>query len=103
MSSSAPVVLISIPHGGSAGNVLRTGLVSRLLASPLAPALVIASPLVEDSTFIREFEHPRVRFESLPPHQPSGLEGRLFSLIQAAYIDSGVTESVKIRVVGGSA
>ena len=33
MTSSAPVVLLSIPHGGSAGNVLRTGLVNRLLAS----------------------------------------------------------------------
>lgn len=97
MSASAPVVLISIPHGGSAGNVLRTGLVNRLLASPLAPVLVIASPLVEDAAFIREFEHARVRFEPLPPHRPSGLEGRLFALIQAAYIDSGVTESVKIR------
>jgi len=97
VSSSAPVVLISIPHGGSAGNVLRTGLVNRLLASPLAPLLVIASPLVDDAAFIREFEHPRVRFEPLPPHKPSGLEGRLFALIQAAYIDSGVTESVKIR------
>jgi hypothetical protein len=97
VSASAPVVLISIPHGGSAGNVLRTGLVNRLLASPLAPVLVIASPLVEDAAFIREFEHARVRFEPLPPHRPSGLEGRLFALIQAAYIDSGVTESVKIR------
>jgi len=95
--STAPVVLVSIPHGGAAGNVLRTGLVSRLLASPLAPVLVIVSPLVEDAAFIREFEHPRVRFEPLPRHTPAGLEGRLFALVQAAYIDSGVTESVKIR------
>ena len=95
--SSAPVVLMSIPHGGSAGNVLRTGLVNRLLASAAAPIVVIASPLVEDGAFVREFEHARVRFEPLPPHRPAGLEGRLFALVQAAYIDSGVTESVKIR------
>jgi hypothetical protein len=97
MTSSAPVVLLSIPHGGSAGNVLRTGLVNRLLASAAAPVVVIASPLVEDGAFAREFEHPRVRFEQLPPHRPAGLEARLFALVQAAYIDSGVTESVKIR------
>ena len=97
MTSSAPVVFLSIPHGGSAGNVLRTGLVTRLLASAAAPVVVIISPLVEDAAFVREFEHARVRFEPLPPHVPAGLEGRLFALIQAAYIDSGVTESVKIR------
>jgi hypothetical protein len=90
-------VFLSIPHGGSAGNVLRTGLVSRLLASASAPLVVIISPLVEDAAFVREFEHARVRFEPLPPHRPAGLEGRLFALVQAAYIDSGVTESVQIR------
>ncbi len=97
MTSAKPVVLLSIPHGGSAGNVLRTGLVTRLLASAEAPVLVIISPLVEDAAFVREFDHSRVRFEPLPPHRPSGLEARLFALVQAAYIDSGVTESVKIR------
>jgi hypothetical protein len=90
-------VFLSIPHGGSAGNVLRTGLVNRLLASASAPVVVIISPLVADAAFVREFEHARVRFEALPPHRPAGLEGRLFALVQAAYIDSAVTESVKIR------
>lgn len=97
MSPAAPVVLLSIPHGGSAGNVLRTGLVGRVLASPAAPELVIVSPLVRDAAFVREFEHARVRFEDLPPHRPAGLEARLLALVQAAYVDSGVTESVKIR------
>jgi hypothetical protein len=71
--------------------------VNRLLASAAAPVVVIISPLVEDAAFVREFEQARVRFEPLPPHTPAGLEGRLFALVQAAYIDSGVTESVKIR------
>jgi hypothetical protein len=97
VTSTPPVVLISIPHGGSAGNVLRTGLVGRLLDSPASPRIVIASPLVKDPAFVREFEHGRVSFEDLPPHRPAGLEGRLLALVQAAYIDSGVTESVKIR------
>jgi hypothetical protein len=97
MMSGAPVVLVSIPHGGSAGNVLRTGLVARLLQSPIAPEVVIVSPLVKDAAFVREFEHARVRFEDLPAHRPAGLEGRLLALVQAAYIDSGITESVRIR------
>ena len=95
--ADAPVVLVSIPHGGAAGNVLRTGLVERLLASAAAPTVVIVSPLVNDAAFVREFDHPRVRFEDLPAHRPAGLEGRLLALIQAGYIDSGVTESVRIR------
>jgi hypothetical protein len=97
MTAAAPTVLLSIPHGGSAGNVLRTGLVGRLLDAPAAPELVIVSPLVKDPAFVREFEHRRVRFEDLPPHRPAGLEGRILALVQAAYIDSGVTESVKSR------
>jgi len=97
VTASAPVVLLSIPHGGAAGNILRTGLVNRLLGSAAAPQMVILSPLVQDPAFVREFEHARVRFEPLPPHRPAGIEARLFALVQAAYIDSGVTESVKIR------
>lgn len=92
-----PVVLVSIPHGGAAGNVLRTGVVSRLLGSAAAPEIVIVSPLVNDAAFVREFAHARVRFEDLPPHRPAGLEGRLLALVQAGYLDSGVTESVRIR------
>jgi hypothetical protein len=97
VSTPAPVVFISAPHGGAVGNVLRAGLVPRLLSAPEAPEIVLLSPLVKDPAFLREFEHPRVHFEELPAHRPAGLEARLLALVQAAYIDSGVTESVKIR------
>jgi len=90
-------LLISIPHGGSAGNVLRSGIVARVLdAHPQAEA-VIVSPLSRDGTFVREFRRERVSFEDLPPHRPAGLEARLLALAQAAYLDSAITESVRIR------
>jgi hypothetical protein len=92
-----PVVLVSIPHGGAAGNVLRTGLVQRLLDTPESPDVVVISPLVKDAAFVAEFGHPRVHFVDLPPHRPAGLEARLMALVQAGYIGSGVTESVRIR------
>jgi hypothetical protein len=92
-----PIVFVSVPHGGAAGNVLRTGLIRRLLDARDAPEIVLISPLVKDPAFVREFEHSRVRFEDLPPHRPAGLEGRLMALIQAGYVGSGVTESVRIR------
>src|SRR5205085_12247163 len=86
--------------GVSAGNILRGGLVDRLLESrPGSDAVevVIISPLVKDPAFVQEFQRPRVTFEDMPPHMPAGLEGRLMALIQAGYLDSGVSESVKIR------
>lgn len=92
-----PVVFLSVPHGGAAGNILRTGLIDRLLAAHRDAEVVLLSPLVKDTSFVEEFSRPRVRFEDLPPHRPAGLEGRMMALIQASYIDSGVTASVKIR------
>ena len=91
------VVFVSIPNGGSAGSVLRTGLIDRLLDADASNEVVLISPLVNDPVFVREFEHHRVRFENLPPHRPAGLEARLMALVQSAYIGSGVTESVRIR------
>src|SRR5215467_7107749 len=90
-------VLVSIPSGITAGTILRGGLVDRLLAAHDGVEVVIASPLVRDAAFAREFERPRVTLEDLPPHQLEGLEARLMALIQAGYLDSAVTESVKIR------
>src|SRR5215471_17616979 len=94
-------IIVSVPHGASAGNMLRHGLLPRLLARDgnRAPGIrvVIASPLSRDAAFVSEFQHERVVFEDLPAHQPSGTEARLQSLMQAAYLDSGVTESVRIR------
>jgi len=97
MAHPDPIVLLSVPNGGSAGNVLRTGLVQRLLDTDPSVQVVLVSPLVNDPAFVREFDHGRVRLEVLPAHRPAGLESRLMSLIQAGYIDSGVTESVRIR------
>ena len=90
-------VFVSIPSGVSAGNILRGGLVDRLLDANRDVEVVIVSPLVKDAAFVQEFTRPRVTFEDLPPHVPAGLEGRLMALIQAGYLDSGVSESVKIR------
>ena len=81
--ADTPVVFVSIPHGGAAGNVLRAGLLGRLLGAHEQPDVVVLSPMVNDAAFVREFERPRVRFEDLPPHRPAGLEGRLMALVQA--------------------
>ena len=57
-----PTVLLSIPHGGNAGNVLRTGLVRHLLGAVADVRIVLASPLVKDQAFVAEFAHPRIVF-----------------------------------------
>ena len=46
---------------------------------------------------MREVAHPRVTVEDLPAHTPAGLEARLLALMQASYLDSAITESVRIR------
>ena len=97
MSESTTTVVVSVPHGGAAGNMLRTGVVSRVLDSYPTVRVVLVSPLVKDAGFAKEFTHPRIVLEDLPTHQPMGLEARLMALVQAGYLDSGVTESVKIR------
>ena len=92
-----PRILLSVPNGASAGSVLRTGLVQRLLDANPSTEVVLVSPLVKDPAFAREFTNPRVVLEDLPPHAPAGLEGRLVALMQASYLASNATESVKIR------
>lgn len=90
-------VLVSIPHGGSAGNVLRTGLVRRLLDAGDDIRVVLLSPLIKDPAFTTEFAHPRLVFGDLAAHRPHGLEARLLAFVQAGYLSSDVTESVRIR------
>ena len=90
-------ILISVPHGAAAGNMLRTGVVRRVLEADVDVRVVVLSPMASDATFVAELAHPRVSIEPLAPHQPRGLEARLVALMQAAYIDSGITESVRIR------
>lgn len=77
--------------------MLRTGILSQVLDALPSLQVVVLSPLVQDASFVREFSHPRVTFDDLPPHRPAGLEARLIALMQACYLESGVTSSVKIR------
>jgi hypothetical protein len=92
-----PVVIVSVPHGAAAGNLLRTGVVTRLLEGDARTRVVMLSPMAGDTEFVREVSHPRVTVEDLPSHRPAGLEARLLGLMQAGYLDSGATESVRIR------
>ena len=97
MTDAPSNVLVSVPHGGAAGNILRTGILSRVLDADRSLHVVMISPLVNDAGFVREFTHPRISFAELPSHRPEGLEARLMALVQAGYLESGITASVKIR------
>ncbi len=99
MTQSARHVLVSVPHGTSAGNMLRSGaLLDRMLESDSALHIVLLSPMAKDPQFVREFERPRVALLDQPPHQPMGLEARLLAIVQASYLSKGQTESVRIRL-----
>lgn len=77
--------------------MLRSGIVGRLLDADPSVEIVLATPLAQDAAFVAEFGRSRITFEPLSPHRPHGVEARLQALVQAAYIDSGMTESVRIR------
>ena len=91
------MILFSVPHGAAAGNIVRTGIIGRVLAAEPSLQAVILSPMADDDAFVKEVAHPRVTVETLPAHRPEGLEARLLALMQAGYLESGVTESVRIR------
>lgn len=91
------MILFSVPHGAAAGNIVRTGIIRRVLESEPPVHAVILSPMAADETFVNEVAHPRVTVDTLPPHRPAGLEARLLALMQAGYLESGITESVRIR------
>ncbi len=95
----AGTVFLSVPHGTSAGNMLRAGgLLDRLLATDGARRVVLLSPMSRDEAFVREFSRDRVAFVDLPGHTPQGLEARLLAIVQASYLSRGQTESVRIRL-----
>jgi hypothetical protein len=99
MTTDARHVFISVPHGTSAGNMLRSGgLLDRVLESDPSLHVVLLSPMSKDPQFVREFERPRVTFGDEPAHVPAGLEARLLAIVQASYLSQGQTESVRIRL-----
>jgi hypothetical protein len=98
MSQAGHSVFVSVPHGTSAGNMLRAGgLLDRLQEFDPSLRIVLLSPLVHDPAFVREFARQGVTLADLPAHRPSGLEARLLALVQASYLGRGQTESVRIR------
>jgi hypothetical protein len=101
VSANGPCLLWSVPNGSSAGNMLRSGVLARILDDPRAARVVVASPLSADPAFTTEFAHPRVQFEPLPPHVPAGLEARLLGIIQARYLEGRKTETLRIKLGAG--
>jgi len=92
-----PCLLWSIPHGATAGNILRTGVLAAVLDAVPDLRVVLLSPLSADPAFTREFSHPRVGFEVLAPHVPAGFEGTLFGVLQARYLQMCKTDTLRIR------
>jgi hypothetical protein len=92
-------IFVSVPHGTSAGNMLRAGgLLTRVLEADRSLRVVLLSPMARDAAFVREFSHERVEIVDLPGHTPLGLEARLLAIVQASYLSRGQTESVRIRL-----
>lgn len=93
-------VFVSVPHGTSAGNMLRAGgLLDRLREFDPKLQVVLFSRMSRDAAFVKEFEAPGVVILDQPPHKPAGLEAIFQTLIQASFLGRGRTESVRIRML----
>ena len=93
-------VFVSIPHGTSAGNMLRAGgLLDRIREFDSGLQIVLLSRMSRDAAFVKEFEAPGVVILDQPPHGPAGLEAILQTFIQASFLGRGRTESVRIRML----
>jgi hypothetical protein len=92
-------IFISVPHGTSAGNMLRAGgLLDRVLEADPGLNVVLLSPMARDAAFVQEFSRERVQMVDQPAHQATGIEARLNAIVQASYLSQGQTESVRIRL-----
>jgi hypothetical protein len=99
LADTGSSIFISVPHGTSAGNMLRSGgLLDRVLDADRAANVVLLSPMSRDAAFVNEFRRDRVQFVDQPAHVPQGLEARLLAIVQASYLRRGQTESVRIRL-----
>lgn len=97
-------VFVSVPHGTSAGNMLRAGgLLDRLQEFDPTLQIILLSPMARDAAFVKEFERPGVTVIDQPAHVPSGLEAKLLTLVQASFLSRGRTESVRIRMMEAQA
>lgn len=56
-------ILLSLPYGMSARNMLRSGVYKTLREEA---EVVVLSPLAQDTGFVQEFAHPHTTFVSLP-------------------------------------
>jgi hypothetical protein len=96
---SSRSVFVSVPHGTSAGNMLRAArLLARIRESAPEATIVLLSPMANDPAFVREFQGPGIVIIDQPRYQASGLEARLFAIVQSSYLSAAQTESVKIRL-----
>ena len=91
-------VLLCVPSGTAAANLLRTPVFRRVRDAPEVETLVVVSPLAREAGFREELAHDKVRFEELLPHEPGWLERRIIRVLQEKYVKTMPTESMRIRV-----
>src|SRR4030095_16683787 len=88
-------IFISVPHGTSAGNMLRSGgLLDRVLDADRSLRVVLLSPMSRDAAFVREFSRDRVQFVDQPAHTPPGLRARPLAILPATQLEPGRGETV---------
>ena len=91
-------MLLCIPSGTPAANLLRTGVFDRLREDASVGRIVLVSPYAVEERFVEEFGGPKVGFADLAPGVPGWLERRFIRVMQEKFVKTMPTESMRIRV-----
>lgn len=94
----ARTLLLCIPSGTPAANLLRTGVVARVRDDPSVRRIVIVSPYAVEPYFVEEFGGPKVGFAELAPGVPGWVERRFIRVMQEKFVKPMPTDSMRIRV-----
>src|SRR5687767_5767851 len=86
---SGPVLLV-VPTGHDAANLLRGGVLQALVTA--GTSVVIASPFARDDAFVSEFGQSTVSHELLEPFQPTLFSYAVDSVLGEQFVrQSGLT------------
>src|SRR4051812_39388985 len=79
---AAKTLLLAIPSGTAAANLLRTRFFDGVLEGAPDLQIILLSPLSQEKHFVEEFRRPRVELIDMPGHEPGAIERRVIRVMQ---------------------
>ncbi len=94
-ATSGQTLLLSVPSGHNAANLLQGAFVRTLLDG--GARLVVLSPFAADPRFTERFASPRLTFEPLHPYAPRPLEQAVESILSEQFLLTSRLRAVRLQ------